>query len=119
VGDDVLVYQELLRRESLSDYHLCPLKGRPTEAWARKAVIALEAGYEASNIAEASVGEFFSLSWDASAECLTRLKEFEDLNAHPDPRVHSIAQAGVRLARERAEKAAAYERREAIYGLML
>lgn len=119
VGDDVLVYQELLRRESLFDYHLCPLKGRPTEVWARKAVLALEAGYEASNIAEASVGEFFSLSWDASAECLTRLKEFEDLNTHPDPRVHSIAQAGVRLARERAEKAAAYERKEAIYGLKL
>jgi hypothetical protein len=116
VGDNTFLYRELVKRGSLADYHLNPLRGKITEAWTEKALIALEAGYEPEQIAEAAFGESFFWSGDASTLWRTWVDEFESLNKHDEPRLRSIADAGLRLARERAHSSVAYERKQAVYG---
>lgn len=54
VRDDVEVYRQLLSIGRLSAYHLEPLGGLPQETWWSLARVAVQAGYEPAQIAEAA-----------------------------------------------------------------
>ncbi|MBY0231278.1 MAG: hypothetical protein K2W96_18505, partial [Gemmataceae bacterium] len=115
VGDDLALYRALLSDERLRVHHRRPLRGRPDAAWAGKAVLALEAGYSAAEVAEA--GPSLGSGWPACRR--TRwtewLAHYEALDGHADRRLREVARAGREAGRERLARMARDDRREDSY----
>ena len=115
-GADLEMYQEILKHERLSKFHLSPLSGRPTGVWVEKALAALEAGYSTEQIVKATLG--YDDVWTGPESNMWQgwIDDFEALAAHPDPRIREVGQTGAAKAGERKRAAAVSERREAVYG---
>ncbi len=116
VDGDVEVYQRLLADASAKRLHLMPLKGRPSEEWAKMAELALNAGYSAENIMNAAEGHSFAHSGPASVYWEGWRQEWEGILKSVDPRVQQIARLGIERATQRRDKEQRDEEDEAIYG---
>lgn len=117
VGNDEELFRALLSRAELRRAHLEPLEGHPSAEWSGLAVVALDAGYTAEDLIDATEGLGWSwtgrlsLMWDGWAE------SFRLLEHHEDERIREVGRKG----RERAEAQAAAERererQEDVYGI--
>ncbi len=116
VGDDLELYQQLLQNKQLRQFHLIPLRGNIDTIWTEKARLALNAGYGADEIAQASLGFTYSWSGKESNLWLDWTHRFEALESHPDEQIRQVAKVGKARMQERYRIALEDERREAIYG---
>lgn len=116
MASDLRLLQILLTRTHMSNLHLVALAGSPTGAWCNRAAIALDAGYTPNAIANATFGWWYEWEGDESVMWARRIRDFEALLSHGDSRMHSVANAGIQLARERLLQASTGERREKVYG---
>jgi hypothetical protein len=115
VGDDLAVYSQLLADKRHHRHHLAPLCGRPDDAWAAKALLALGTGYVPEEVALAAHRRL--ASWGSESDLWAELASlFQALASHPDARIRQVAQIGREDAMARSEVARLRERREAVLG---
>ena len=55
IGEDIDLYQVVLESDGMTEYHLSPLIGKPTQFWSTKAKLALDAGYNIDAIVHATL----------------------------------------------------------------
>jgi hypothetical protein len=116
VGNEPEVYRVLLQNQRLNRFHLAPLAGNPTGVWIDKALLALDAGYSASDVAQAIYGGFQFWSGSESIYWAQWTESFEPLLTHNDPGIRSVGQIGKDRALAQKDRALARERLEDIYG---
>lgn len=116
IGNDLDLYRVFLQDENLTSVHLWPLTARPTGLWSEKAKLAMNAGFSASDVAEAAYSG--DMGWIGSEYAMWRgwIEQWRSLCSHPDGGVRSAAQYGLRYAQQREQEAAEQERQEDIYG---
>lgn len=118
VDDEPEVYRILLQNQFLRAFHMAPLAGEDlSSVWIVKALLALEAGYSASDIAQAVYAVFWTWSGDESAYWARWAQSFEPLLTHSDIRIRAIGQTGRDRALTARDKALDEERLEGIYGI--
>jgi hypothetical protein len=116
VCNEPKVYRILLQNQRLKRLHLAPLAGNPTGVWIDKALLALDAGYSASDVAQAVFGSCQSWSGSESMYWAQWAESFEPLLTHNDPGIRSVGQIGKDRALAQKDRALARERLEDIYG---
>ena len=117
VGDDLDAYRKLLQRKDVESLHLHPLGGDLTDGWKQKAVLAMEAGYTARDVATAAT-TLPMISWSGSeAEMWDGwVERFTGLGGDSDPRVRSISEEGIAVCQGRKATAEQREQVEAVFG---
>jgi len=116
VDDELEIYRVLLQNRQLERFHLSPLGGNPKGAWIDKALLALDAGYSALDVAQAVYGSSRSWMGNESTYWAQWAESFEPLLTHNDPRIRTVGQIGRDRALEQRDLALARERSEDIYG---
>lgn len=117
VGDDLDLYEEVLKDKALADSHFEPLMGDPsTEAWQAKARAAFAAGYSAADIVRGPFLIGWSISGPASAYWQGWVERYKDLAALGDPILKEIGEAGVAHVANWRDSAVEEERREMVLG---
>ncbi len=116
VDDEPEIYHILLQNQQLKRFHLSPLAGNPTGAWIDKALLALDAGYFASDVSQAVFGSFRFWSGNESTYWPQWAESFEPLLTHDEPRIRSVGQIGKDNALAQRDRALTRERLEDIYG---
>lgn len=116
VGEEIDTYRDLLSNRELESFHLVPLRGHPRNIWIDKALLALDAGYPAAVVAEATIGSSWSRSGNESDMWAEWVQAFEPLLSHQDPRIQEVGQHGQQLTQALRDRALQSERREAVYG---
>lgn len=109
IQEDVDVYEELLSRKRLSDYHLRPLRGLPQKAWSKLALAALRVGHEPAQIAGAAFGTSHTVvgsgieywhEWDLA---------FVEVGRGNLPELQEISQYGRKIVQGKLQKAKGME----------
>ena len=127
IADDLDLYRDFLAIHRPSDQHLAPLCGASTtedfetapslgKSWAEKAVLALDHGYTPEDVAQATLGMFFSWCRNASEMWNAWVMQFESMLTHPDRRVQVVAEIGRTLAVRNRDDALRSERASAVFG---
>lgn len=116
VNDELEVYYNLLQNQQLKRFHLSPLAGKPDVLWVNKSLMALNAGYSTSEIAQAVYGSFRFWSGNESTYWSQWVDSFEPLLKHDDSRIRTIGQIGMDYALSQKERALAKEKLEDIRG---
>lgn len=116
VGDSSELYRELLDSRDLANLHLAPLMGQPTQAWATKALMALNHGYKVDQIVAAAIYTMISWTGSESAMWAEWRYAFDRLQDDTDPRVVMIGAQGSEMFLSLETKAKELERHEEIYG---
>ncbi|MHB8627846.1 MAG: hypothetical protein ACYDBJ_23640 [Aggregatilineales bacterium] len=117
IGNDLILYQELLNDERLRKFHLVPIRSGTIDVeWVGKAKLALDAGYSGEKIGSAVlfIPRFFggkeSDMWKGLIE------RFEWLETQEDERIREIGAMGKAQATEFYNAALNRERDDSIYG---
>lgn len=118
IGTDVPLFQILLSRKQMSGFHLLALEAPPTDSWCEMAVSAFDAGYSPDEVAKATFPWISSGSGQEASKWNQYIRDFEPLLDHQDPRLSETATLGIRIAREREQRAIAEDRRQRVYGLV-
>jgi len=119
VGDSDNLYRCLLNNIQLKEYHLFPLFGGPNEGWARKAIIAVEAGYSSRDIVFATRFDgLHGFSWEGNASIMWNewKNKFEPFLINSDSRIIDIARTAIEYAENEIKDALVAERHEAVFG---
>jgi hypothetical protein len=119
VGDDDELYRCLLNNIQLKEYHLFPLFGGPNEAWARKAIIVIEAGYSSKDIVFATRSDGLHLvSWRGKASIMWNewKNKFEPFLTNSDSRIIDISKRAIEFAEDNIKDALVNESHEAVFG---
>ena len=116
VDDQLEIYHDLLQNDRLKRLHLAPLAGSPTGIWIKKALLALDAGYSPSDIAQAVYGSARFWTGSESTYWSEWAESFKPLTEHNDPRIQMVGRIGRDHALARRDKALAREHREDVYG---
>ena len=117
VGNDADLFEELLRREDLSNFHADGLAGPLSESWFVKAEAASKHGWTADKIISSVLSGGRGWSGDESAHWEGWIREFKTRQpGATKSRLKLISTALKRLEALRAD-ALAQERREAVTGL--
>ncbi|MBA4192074.1 MAG: hypothetical protein C0467_29195 [Planctomycetaceae bacterium] len=116
VGKDEAVFVYLLADERLACVRLAPLWGPPTGAWPALAGLALEAGIEPEQVAEAAFHESFAFRGNESDYWRPWQDGFAALATGPNPLLRRVGEIGTAEAERRITSARREERREAVYG---
>jgi hypothetical protein len=117
VGDDLDLYEEVLKDKALADSQLEPLMGDPsTESWQAKARAAFAAGYSAVEIVRGPFLIGWSISGPASAYWQGWVERYKNLAVHEDPILNEIGEAGVAYVANWRDSAIEEERREMVLG---
>ena len=114
--DEPEVYHTLLQNQQLKRFHLAPLAGNPTGVWIDKALLALDAGYSASDISQAVYGSHWSWIGSESIYWAQWAESFEPLLTHDNTRIRTIGQIGKDRALAQRDRALTKERLADIYG---
>jgi hypothetical protein len=119
IGENLVLYRELLNDERLKYLHLVPLSGYPEETWVEKAKLALDASYSIEEVADAVYGYPMIVSWSGkeSAMWAEWVERFGQLCSHEDERIRRVGEAGRAKAEASWDRALERERNEAIYGI--
>jgi hypothetical protein len=117
IGDDVELYRELLSVPALKRHHLDPLAGRPNEGnWTERAIVALEAGITADEVAYAPLGSSYSWVGKESDMLSEWLAAFQAIQRHEDERIRHVAEEGIRDLTKRRDAVLKREREEETEG---
>lgn len=116
VGGDPDLFRLLLTRPDLEWLHLEPLLGDPGPEWIPLALVALESGYEADEVARAARGIMWQWEGNESEMWAGWVERWQPLESHPDARVRRIGRAGREYAESERDRALRKEREEAIHG---
>ena len=116
IGNSLDLYRELLASTGLVDLHLAPLAGKPDREWAKKAVLALDAGYMVDQIVEAT--QILGWVWAGNDSDMWAewRHAFETLLNEIDPRIVSIGERGAQIMLKREQEAKKWEQQEAVDG---
>lgn len=118
VGRDAVLYTGLLSRPDLREFHRVPLQGRPDERWWDLAKVAADRGFDPAEIADAAL--YSSWVVVTSGTGLDRWRSYEEAfsreEGSSDAMIRSIAEVGLRLARERLKSANKRQRQRALDG---
>jgi hypothetical protein len=120
IGKDVALYWQLLDRVDLRDYHLAPLQGIPDPEWIPLAVAAVQAGWEETEIAGATVWDGLPEHsfWGTGLEYWSRWhRSFAALETDPHPEIRAIGRAGQRVVEPMIESSRKKEKEIALHGL--
>ena len=112
VGDDVATAHRLLAREDLRSVHGAALTGVPTEAWAAKALVALDAGWSLEEVVQAVLPRS---SWFWGPESAYRqqfLDGFNSLETEGDLRLQSLVEEANRQWGPQIQEMKAREKNE-------
>jgi hypothetical protein len=116
VADDLKLYGEFLRGTHLTEVHVWPLVDTPTGVWPEKAMLALDAGFSAEQVAGAAFLSITGWSGNESDMWERWVGWFSELLSHGNEGVRLVAQHGVAHAQEEKSKALGEERDEDVYG---
>jgi hypothetical protein len=114
--DDLKVCDQIVNTSRFGDYRLTFLNKHPKGLWIEKARLALNAGYSANDIVNATVG--FDSSWTGEQSHMWQgwIDDFAPLLAHEDSKIHSIAELATAKLKSLQSDARKNERRDAVYG---
>ncbi len=115
LGDELSTYQEFLANSDMKDHHLGVLEGMPNDRWLERAGAALQAGYAANEVAEASFDGGHSWRGSEAEYWRSWQKSFDDLKSKADEACLAILLEGSRIAAERVERARKREKLEQTY----
>jgi hypothetical protein len=127
VGDDLEVYREFLAEPRWKKRHLDPLiwpssGGRFEDdpelslAWIGKAQAALQAGYNAEDVACARLDSPKIWNGEESVMWQSWIERFQALEQHEDSLVRLTSREAIRIATHRREDARRREKNEAVFG---
>lgn len=118
VGNSLDLYRELLASTELANLHLTPLAGKPNNEWAKKAMLALDAGYTVDQIVEAT--QILGWVWAGNDSDMWAewRHAFETLLNEIEPRIVSIGKRGAQIMLKREQKAKKREQQEAVNGYL-
>lgn len=116
VGDDLELYGEFLNDE-LTEVHVWPLVSTPTGSWPDKAVLALNAGFSAADVASAAFLSITGWSGNESDMWEKWIGWFSGLLSHDNEGIRLVAKYGVAHARQKKRRALGEEQDEDVYGL--
>jgi len=120
IGENLVLYRELLCDEQLKLFHLAPLAGHPEGIWIEKAKLALDAGYSSKEVALAVYGPVgIIVEWVGSESGMWSgwVARFDKLCSHEDERIRKVGEVGKAYATQNLEQSLSQERREAVYGI--
>jgi hypothetical protein len=127
IDGDLDLYRWFLEISRPAYQHLAPLSGasmtsdfettpKLDNTWAQKAILALDHGYSAEDVAQAAVGRSFSWCGNASEMWNAWVVQFQSMLTHPDHRVRLVAEIGRAGAARNRDDALRRERSAAVYG---
>jgi hypothetical protein len=117
IGNDYELYRQFLARPEMRQHHLTPLVGSPSDdGWIDKALIALDAGYKAMEVAQAARGHHWSWCGPKSQMWQKWIDAFRPLLDHEDPRMQEIGRASMKMSTAARDEALRNENREDIFG---
>jgi hypothetical protein len=119
VSDDSGVAKALFNREDLKDLHGAALHDSPYGSWIDRALMALDRGWEPSQIVAPVMFRVTGWSGEESAHWQEMIDAFESLGQNAaglDPQRERIIAAGVEYYRHLRDDAADRERQERIFG---
>ena len=117
VGDDLELYQDILKDDQLKSLHLSPLAGVPENLWLDKAKLALASGFDPQDVANATYSQSMSWSGEESRMWSQWVEHFDRLLSHEDEKIHKVGELGKSRAEASRDRALSREREEAIHGL--
>jgi hypothetical protein len=119
VADDVEAAIALLERSDLEELHWTALRYGPSEAWLRKARVAIERGWDPKQVVASTVFAESGWSGEESMHWQGKIDEFEKLGQQSpgDAVTSSLAATGIELFTKQKMEAAERERRERVFGL--
>ena len=118
VREDAEVYRQVLALPRLSDYQLAPLRGLPQEPWSKLALLALRAGYEPAQIAEAAFKTTHT-TVGAGIEYWDKWNlAFSEIQREGPPELEEVARNGMRIAQRKLQEAKDLEKSIGIHGLV-
>ena len=112
VGDDVATAHRLLAREDLRSVHGAALAGVPTEAWAAKALVALDAGWSLEEVVQAVLPRSSTFWGPESAYWQQFLDGFNSLETEGDLRLQSLVEEANRQWGPQIQEMKAREKNE-------
>lgn len=115
VGDDLKLYGEFLNDE-LTEVHMWPMVSTPTGSWPDKAILALNAGFSAADVAGAALLSINGWSGNESDMWEKWIGWFSELLSHDNEGIRSVAEHGVAHAWEKKQQAVREEQDEEVYG---
>jgi hypothetical protein len=115
IGQDSVLFDALLNRESLSHLHTIPLHGLPRPVWIERARIALQLGWEPERIIHAAASGSQSSSGPLSDYLGKWEQAFLNLEAEA-PDLKAVARYGAEMFRKRKEKCLRSELHVAVFG---
>lgn len=115
--NDTTLYEELLRLEELSKYHLQALEGPPDASWAECAVMALDAGYSIDDVLEATLPTMWSWSGPESGLWTQWQQAFEAYAQNTHPRLAEVARQGTELMEKKVKQCLEIEKRRSVHPL--
>ena len=119
VGDSVELYKELLANKNLKHLHLSPLYGKPTGVWVLQVIAAMNSGYSAKEIANATMwGEMKIVSWSGNESNMWDewMKNFEPYLLHSEEHIREVARICIENAKHSRDRALQEELKEAVFG---
>jgi hypothetical protein len=119
VANDVEAAIALLERSDLEELHWTALRYGPSEAWLRKARVAIEPGWEPRQVVANTI--FAEDGWrgEESMHWQSKIDEFEKLGQQSpgDAVISSLVTAGIEVFTRQKVQAAEREHRERVFGL--
>ena len=98
IGNNEVLFLELLKTQENKSICLIPLKGSPTSLdWQKLALVAYDFGIESTQIANAIIGNCYGWSGEQSEFMQSKINDFHDLANNSSGKLLQIAQAGIEL----------------------
>jgi hypothetical protein len=118
VNRNSTLYEQLLQRADLRNFHMAPLQGLPDPQWIPLALAAITAGWSARDIAAAAVfGSAPHIWWGSEVEHWSRWQgSFAVLEDDPHEEIRAIGRAGQALVESMIQKARVEEKKTALEG---
>lgn len=98
IGNNEVLFLELLKTQENKSIRLIPLKGSPTSLdWQKLALVAYDFGIESTQIANAIIGSCYGWSGEQSEFMQSKINDFHNLANNSSGKLLQIAQAGIEL----------------------
>jgi len=118
VGEDVELYEALLRNPNLQLLHLTPLSHKPGPAWEIKVVVALRHSYPPEEIARATLSRSGMAGYGKESVMWQEwIDAFAVYCGDPDSGLSAVAEAGKSLATAELRRALRKERYQQVHGI--
>lgn len=110
VQEDIEVYEQLLSLKRLSGYHLRPLQGLPQKGWSNRALVALRAGYEPTEVAQAAFDTYDHVVVGSGIEYWHKWDlAFAEVGQEALPELQEVSRHGREIAQRKLQEAKGME----------